>query len=1362
MYRCKFYLFIIFSLVYFSSFAQENKSYRFHTFSPEGGFYYDGVTHIKQDKDGFIWILLENDLYRFDGYEYKRYFSYFKKSNNKNGHNFRSIAIDKDGKLFVALTDGLYVYNKLDDEFSKLINGNTSQLHVSDNNEIWMTKSNFLGKYDETNCKFVKLLYKKRPLTNPQFFVPENKGFFMLNWGRNIFRYNNETEEIKLFYAFKRDGDIKGICKINNTLWLLDSNNKFQRIDIPTGKLIEEVDFLSSSENLYSRMILADKNENIWIASQKGVYVFNTKNNKYQHYEHNKMDPFSLPNSSVWTLEEDFQNNIWIGTYSGGLSYVNLDRKVQFNSLTPMTSPLNQSLISGFAEDDTNFWVATEGGGINRINKQTNNFTYYQTDSKQNSISSDNVKNIIIDHNKDLWFATFRGGLGYFNPRENIFTHYTRNQNDSNSILVNNLRKLVLDSDSGFWIVYQHNKPIVSYYSFKKKSFTHYNIDKTDNKHYIFDMVEGGEGLLWIITHNRLYSMNAKNGEVKKIGLTHSSLLYGQAACVDANENLWIGTVGKGLIRYNTQTEKFTTFDEILKFNVSTIYSICLDNENSLWMGTDNGLFKYDPSENVFSRFDKKDGVLGQVFYPLAAFKSQVGKLYFGGTNGYTIVDPQSIMQNQVKPQAVISNFYIDNSPAKPNVSDSSFSNTISFPTEITLNYKQSNFGFTFTSDNYLVPEKNRFKYRLKKYDNRWIEVDAFNRNVFYSKVPAGTYTFEVMSANNDGIWGAPLQIKINRTPAPWFSWWANTIYGLVIILVIVVIARYYQNQKKLKLQLYLDNLNQEKKEEIHQSQLRFFTNISHDFRTPLSLISASVEKLREEGLKEYYYRILNGNTKRLLGLVNELMDFRTVENGKMPLQVSKANINHLIETFAFDFKDYATQHNIAFDINTDPGLSGELYIDKHVLEKVVMNLLNNAFKYTINGGSISIRTYTDKKNFHSAYQNKLSISSDYLPNNCFAVVISDTGAGIAKDALNNVFERYYKAKTENINPLFGTGIGLTIVKSLVLLHKGEITVYSESGKGTDFVVCFPSASDTYEFDELLNEGDIKNTPAGQSKETEVPEEDNAPEEFIEKDYIKDKRRILLAEDNEDFRNMLVDYLSADFEVIEAENGLVASNLLKKMRIDLIISDIMMPEKDGITLCKEVKKDIDVSHVPFVLLTAKAGLDSKLEGADVGADIYFEKPVDFKLLRLSIGNVFKQQQQMREYYSKNFFAESHELTSSQRENEFLKKFVLILDQNLDNPEMDVNRIAAQLSMSRSKLYNKIKGITGNSIIEFIKDYRLRKAAKLIIEKDLSMREVMSCVGFESQSYFSRAFKKEFGTTPSRFATKHKVDKNKPG
>lgn len=760
-----------------------------------------------------------------------------------------------------------------------------------------------------------------------------------------------------------------------------------------------------------------------------------------------------------------------------------------------------------------------------------------------------------------------------------------------------------------------------------------------------------------------------------------------------------------------------------------------------------NGLYCYNIVGNRLMNFDKREDTQGQVYYPLACMKGMDGLIYFGGTNGFTVIDPKKISYNSYKPRAIISDFFIDHTSTHPHYL---FDNSLH---EIILEYDQTNFGFQFSSDNYHIPEKNRFKYRLRKYDDHWITTNAQNRIAMYSKVPAGTYYFEVYAANNDGVWSdTPTVIKVIRKTAPWYSWPAYILYALMIIGLIYLICRHYADKKKLKLQLYLENIEKDKKEQIHQAQLRFFTNISHDFRTPLSLIIAALDKLRREGLKEYYYRILNGNAQRLLNLVNELMDFRTVENGMMKLELQPLDINHIVKEIANDFIDYAEQRKIDFQVICDTELPVTIYADRNIVEKIVMNLLNNAFKYTPDNGKILLETRGRKDCFTSEYKNNFIVGE--CVDDTFFILVSDTGVGVSHDSISSVFDRFYKVNTVNTDSHLGTGIGLALVKSLVLLHKGSISIFSERGRGTDMVVRLPLDSG------MFNESDFirhQETRAEEIIRTDSEEMATSVEMKGMEDELlhSTKKKILIIEDNEDLRMLIAESLSDEFQVMQAGDGVESLKLIEHTDFDLIISDIMMPNKDGISLCNDIKGDMNTSHIPVILLTAKTSLESKIEGVDSGADLYFEKPVDLTYLKLSIQNIFRNRRQLKEHYAKNYYADSCELSSNEQDNKFLKQFIAFIEANMDQSEMDINQIAGELSMSRSKLYTKVKSLTGKSVVEFVLNCRLRKAAKLIIEENMTMREVMMHIGIESQAYFTNSFKKVFGETPTAFAAKHK-------
>jgi len=1326
--------------------AQEAPSeYKPHTYSPEGGFYYDGVKTIKQDLNGFIWVLMDNDLYRYDGYEYVSYYRYFQNMDFSKIWKFDYMETDTAGNLYVVANNKLFVHRAKTNRFDCLLDSTVTFLMIDKQNHIWL-KTTRLYLYKPDSGVLIPITYNDKPASEISTFGREGNQTFAVSARGAIYQINLENGQCTKQGMLPQNFYPKIIWE-NKTIWACSNKNKLYRINSENYQTIEVYDFFNTPDN-YVGALYADQLQNIWIGMRRGLYALNLQTGKYSLFLNRRDNPYSIPDNSVWTINEDRQQNIWIGTYSGGLCYINPKEKTYFESYSTKEAALNYPVVSGFAETDKELWIATEGGGITVIDKKTGAFSYKKNDPHKNSLSFNNIKSMVTDSiRKNIWISMFQGGLDCYHIPTKTFTHYKNDPQNENSLLVNDLRKIIQESDSGLWIAYQYRDLLLSYFSFEKQTFEHFSAPDLDDN-FVFDICrDTATDDLWIATHKKIYRMNVR--DKKLVEIPSPDMINGQSLYVDSDHNVWIGTMGKGLIKYSTKDSTYHIYNDILKFKASTIYSMSPDHCGYLWLGTDNGLFHFNLKTGAFMQFTKDDGVQGRVFYPLAAMQSASGKLFFGGTTGFTVVTNPDIQINTRKPKAMISNIFVNNVSI---LFDSISNNRVD--NQLILKHDKSNIGFLFSSDNYLMPAKNRFKYRLVGYDDRWMETDASNRYAYFTKLPAGRYTLELLASNNDDIWGdTPLQMNIRILPAPWFSAWAFVLYGLIGFLTFAAIFRYYYRHRQLKLTLYKENLEKEQREEIHQSQLSFFTNISHEFKTPLSLILAVTDTLRKEGLREYYFRILNNNAQRLHHLVNELMLFRTVESGKQSLHLEMTDVNAFVENVSEDFLDFARQHHFQFTIQLDKALPDKLPVDRMILEKIVINLLNNAFRYTPDGGSVSINTFSDILQYTPAYHNSYHTGNEKIEDP-FCIVVHDNGVGISESSISKIFERYYKVNSTNDNHL-GSGIGLALVESLIMLHKGSITVYSEREKGADLVVMLSKNTASYAEQNFTGEPHQLDNKRLQP-EIEQMEEDNPHQAGIDEPdelYFRESKRILIAEDNEDLRKLVAGFLSSYYDVVEASNGIAAANLIHDMEIDLIISDIMMPLKDGITLCHETKNDINSSHIPFIMFTAKTGQASELEGIESGADVYLEKPVNFDLLLQVIRNIFKQRENLKEYYVKHYFAGSTEIAANRQYNTFLKKLYDLLDANLDNSKLDVSYIASELFMSKSKLYAKLKSITNKSLVEIILNYRLRKAARLMIEKDLSIGEIMMSVGIESQSYFTRMFKKEFGETPAAFAAK---------
>ena len=826
-------LLLLLTLFYIVSASVATEKYKFRTMSPDGGFYYDGVKAIEQDKDGFIWVMMDYELYRFDGYHYKKYYPYFAAMAPIKRWIFNNMASDSSGYLYVNTNNGLYRYERTSDRFEKIYDAVT-HVQVDKLDNIWIRYNSKWNILDTNTGALNTPSYDGKASANSNTaFCFHNKDLYTFI-NRKIYRFNYAENDFVLCLTLPNsgNGNIRFAQTHMGKLWVFINKDGLYKIDLSSFKVEDHYKPLPEYDGSSLRTFYIDKKGKIWLGTIDGLYILDPSTRKLAQYKHSGTDPFSLPNNSIWEIYEDRQSNVWVGTYSGTLCYVNINESSTFKTYHTRNSGLNYAPVSAFAEERDYLWIGTEGGGVNRMNKATGEFSSF---TGKNSVTSNNIKSLVIDANRNLWISTFRGGIDLYNSEQRKVANYKSSQSGVGSLLVNDVRKTILEGDSGMWVAYQYPMPKISYFSFRSKSFTHFSLDSTRNYAYLFDILRQGEKTLWAISNEALYRMDINTRAVEKIIPNDSTYLGLFTFCLDDSGNIWIGTIGNGLIRFDTNTSSFVSLKDVLQQDIYSVYSICYDDGN-VWMGTDNGLYCYNIAGNNLMKFDERENTQGQVYYPLASMKGSDGLLYFGGTSGFTVIDPKTISYNSYKPKAIISDFYIDHESVHPNYTPNDSLSTV------ILDYDQMNFGFQFSSDNYYIPEKNRFKFRLKGYNDSWITVNSQQRMIMYSKVPAGTYYFEVCAANNDGVWSdKPTVIKVIRKTAPWFSLPAYLFYILTVMGIAYLVYRHYAEKKKLKLLLYQENIEKDKKEQIHQAQLRFFTNISHDFRTPLSLILAAL-----------------------------------------------------------------------------------------------------------------------------------------------------------------------------------------------------------------------------------------------------------------------------------------------------------------------------------------------------------------------------------------------------------------------------------------------------------------------------------------------------------------------------------------
>ncbi len=1337
-------------------------NYKIRRISPNGGLSSNGQRDVKQDRWGFIWVVTVSDLYRFDGYNFKYYTDKLPKSDYAVNWTFERLEIDTEGDIYLTTNNGLMKYNPLTDNFERIFQGRITLLKEDAKGRLWMSDSYSIGLFDKHNFQLAAIASEEGSIQGVSTICTQEQSVYIGTSTGHIYAYDENRKKFQPVFS-DPTYTIVDIIRTDSLLYVLTENKGLRVISFPDYREIKQYDFFypQGDRRVPARALFIDKLGHIWITGQRGIYILDPTTDGYAHYAYDKMDPYSLPSSSVWRISEDKEGGLWFGTYSGGLCYVNLHERRSLRTFNGLTDELSYSVVSCFEEDDRSLWIGTEGGGLNRLDKQNNTFTCFKHRAGQNSLSYDNIQALLFTGDNKLWIGMSRGGMDCLDTRTGRFTHY----GVSNNMLKNDhVERIVAEADSGIWIKYLMDRDHLSYLSTKDFKIEHYNFRTApigaDGD--ISDIQRGNGDTLWIVSASQLLIMNVRTRNVSFAGYNYSETNHIQQINIRAiwndriNHQVWVGTVGNGLWVYDVSTQELSLKADLSKYDVHTLYSLNGDQQGNVWMGTNNGLFRLDTKTNRLQQFDKADGAQGKMYYPHATYRSASGELFFGGNEGFTVVDPTLNSYNGLQPQVIVSEFYLDNVPVIPGVKDSPLKASIFQTTELVLDYNQNNFSFEFTSTNYQNPDKNRFRCRLKGYDDRWIETSANQRSASYAKVPRGKYSFEIMTANNDGLWGPPTIVQLTVKPAPWYSVWAIMGYILLLSAVLYMILTYYTYQRSLKMQFYLEEQEKKQKEEYHQEQLKFFTNVSHDFRTPLSLIIAAIDAIKSGNITGKYITTLDNNARRLISLINELMDFRTLQNRKVKLSLQEGDLNAFVTESCADFMEYAQLKQILFKVETDPQLPASLCYDQKVMEKILLNLLNNAFKYTSPGGQITVMTVADISNFRSAYTKCYMAKQAENKERLFGLVISDNGVGISENSIAHIFERYYRVNESGGTPHLGSGIGLALVKSLVELHKSTIAVYSERGRGTDILVGFPADPSVYDTADRV---DTQSNSVLSDTQPFFESAKNAgnEEKVREEDLLSTKKTILIVEDNDELREYLADMLHGQYDIKEVANGREALTVIDEEDIDLVLTDVMMPYISGIELSKILKEQMETSHIPIVMLTAKTGIENQIEGLYSGADVYLEKPVNKQVLALNLANLFKQQQRIRDYYAKYYFAqpESNETLINRRDAAFMDQFIGVIEENLTNVDIDVLQIAASLAMSRRKLYGKVKALTGQSVVEYIRNYRLRKAAQLLVGEDIPISDVMERVGIDNASYFSRIFKKEFGESPSDFAAKHR-------
>jgi ligand-binding sensor domain-containing protein/signal transduction histidine kinase/DNA-binding response OmpR family regulator len=1335
------------------------------------------IESVYQDSRGFLWFGTRDGLNQYDGNK----INVFKHSNipGSLSDNFiRSIYEDKNGTLWIGTADGLNKFNpdnntfinyKHDAHVKGSISGNDITCVYQDREKnLWVgTADNGLNRYDYISGQFTKLVHQNNSKALPDDEVncvfEDSRHNLWIGTNKRLAVLDNKTGSLlspgkapkEVDFAVK-DAVLKIQEDRKGNIWLGTFNNGIVVLDVARHvvKNLRHIDKINSSLSTNEvRGLLVDKKGNVWVGGINGsLDLYNANTGDFEHVQNQPGNAASLSQKTISALYEDNQQNLWVGTHRGGVNYYTpLSEKFQLFQQQSTNNSLSYNDVKAFFEDDqNNMWIGTDGGGLNLYNQAANTFVHFKHNVfDASSISSDAVLSINQDSNNNLWIGTWGGGLNLMNREKRTFSHFTNNTANKTSLSSNYVQATLQDSEHNFWVATYYGG--LNLFNLASHSFRRITSDEQQRTslygNNIVSLNEDKDKNLWIGTDDG--GLNCYN-LIKKT-FTHYFVNSEKTPDIrvlftDSKGRVWVGQTGLYLFDKNDRSFKLYT----QKGGLATefIKGITEDDDGNLWISTSNGLTKFNPDTQECKKYNLADGLQELEFEAGAFYKNKKGEMFFGGINGFNKFYPRNIKLNQYVAPLYITGLNIFNKPVLPGQKDSPLVKDISLTHQITLNHTQTALSFEFALLNYTAPDNNQYAYKLEGLEKAW-HYNHNDRKAYYTNLDPGHYTFYVKAANNDGIWSNHYAyVDLIILPPFWLTWWFETLAILSILSALYFSLRFKRN-------LDLQKVEENKREEIHNLQLLFFTNISHEFRTPLSLILGPLEQIMKEDVKlafKPYYDTIHRNANRLLLLINELMDFRKAESGALKLRVMQGNLNLFIAEIAEDFSNLAVDKQIDFQIITHQEIS-DTWFDRQLLEKIILNLLGNAFKYTPIGGKITVELYANKSDFVSKYDSKIVINNNFKPKGSVYIRVSDNGIGISRESINHLFERYYRITDAHL----GSGVGLAFVKSLVTLHKGSIAVFSERGSGSDFIINIPVDNTDYQPSEKWAiSGD---TVVTQLESITAPyhHSDHDEDSIDDKLPCKPNHRytILVVDDNRELRFFLKNILIEYYEVIVAENGVTGLARAREALPDMIISDLIMPEMNGIDFCRHIKTNEQTTHIPFIILTAKDAIESKIEGAGSGADLYFPKPVSINLLLISINNIFQQRAQLKNSYIKNYFVEATEQTDLTKDKQFIQQLTAVIEVELSNAELDVDYICKEMGMSKTKLYHKIKSVTGQSIGEFVRTYRLKKAAYIISNEDVLLTDVMYRVGIQTQSYFTKAFKKEFGKTPSQFLNDNK-------
>ena len=1357
----KFFL-LIFGFISFWLFGYSQVTFR--RLSVQEGISNSSVIAITQDEDHFLWFGTRDGLNRFDGYNIQIFRKDRDKPNSLLFDDIRLLYFDPLLKaIWAGSTKGLSRFNAEKNEFQNYLFNPAKVNDISEyyiqallrdsKGNLWVGVPDGLYLFNATKDKFEKqsIRYQGNSLNilsihedkSKKIWIGTNAGLFQLKYGLNkeVFLEEVFIPEVSGVKSIKGQAIFAIQSDLNQQLWLGTHGEGLYKWHPASNKIEQykhvENDSKSLSNNMI-RSIALHPDGYIWVGTFVGLNQFDPNKNNFKAIIADEKNHSNLSSSSIWSVFFDKKGSLWVGTFYGGVNFYDPGIKRFQNYVhIPERNSLSHNVVSAIKEDDKgNFWIGTEGGGLNYFEKGKQSFlNLFHSPLKKNTLSGNNIKALYYEKNQ-LWIGTYNAGLDNYDVDKKSFTNYGKGErgwDKFSSLNVYSLLKIknliyVLTYGGGLNVLDIENKKIIQIqHDPKRKESLSNNLGRI--------LIKDKIGNVWIGTEDGLNLLSKENIEKGNYSFKRYLAGYNIASLFeDRKGNIWIGTFSNGLIYRKNQSFFYFTEKEGLAGH--TIFTILEDKRGEIWLGTNQGISRCNVARKSFLNYNSSDGLQNLEFnYNAGLMESNTGGLLFGGKNGFTWFQPSNLKTNKYIPKVALTRLIVNNREVKVGAKDGMLSKALNQMDLITFKHNQANFTLQFSALDYLNPQKNHYAIKLEGLDKSWQYIVG-SHEVTYTLQKPGTYLFRLKGGNNDGIWNPKEKvITIKVLPSPWLSLPAYLVYFSLFAIALFIGYRFII----LNHTLALEQLEKGKQSEMHQMKLRFFTNITHELRTPLSLILGPLEELldsNKENKKNFGpLKTAHRNAVRLLNLVNQLLTFRKLERDHEEMNIEETDIISFLRDISDSFKDEMRLHHIDFKMTYDFS-PFPVFMDRDKMEKVFYNLLSNAFKFTPEGGSISIVI--------AKIENSVSCT------------FRDSGIGIEPEFQDEIFRRFYEK--DNNHPSLrvqneGTGIGLALSLQMVKLHKGDIKVESEPNKGASFEVTFP-----INLNQAAQEISIKQNETDTRKVEETNEMKPSPtwedwsEVQVESDSLLNTQsfHFLLIDDNEE----IIDYLSTIFpptiflsRAADGKSGFEKALLLQP---DLIISDVMMPGMDGFQLSYQLRANFETSHIPIILLTAQSDFSFKIEGLKTGADEYLTKPFHPKELIIRAENILKNRGYSRQKFKEKDHLEPSEITFTSADEALIQKAIALVEKNMDFPEYAVDQFAQDLAVSRPSLFNKMRALTGETPKNFIKIIRLKRAAQLLKTGKLSVSEVCYMTGFRDPKYFNKCFQKQYNQSPSEY------------